>query len=271
MGELPVSVIIIARNAEKTIEACLDSVRRNNPAEIIVVDGNSKDRTVEIARSYTERIFSDGGRGMGYASQLGTEKATREYVAYIDSDVILTEGALSTMLAEFKGSGFTAISAQQFPEAKRLNYWEWAADKRGRYSKSRRREGYLGMLACLFSRETILKYGFDTAERHLHDIDLEMRLRRDGHEFGVSSAIVHHHHRFDFKSFVKYRFLEGKVCVRYIRKWGPWHIRFWPPLYTPYWLGFCLIKKPRLIPYVVVDGIVQTAGMVKGLFELRRG
>ena len=62
MGVLPISVIVPAKNAESTIEECLISVQRNNPAEIIVVDGNSSDRTVEIARRYTEEIYSDEGR-----------------------------------------------------------------------------------------------------------------------------------------------------------------------------------------------------------------
>jgi glycosyltransferase involved in cell wall biosynthesis len=269
MDRLPVSVVVIARNAEKTMRESLYSIKQSNPAEIVVVDGNSHDRTVEIARGYTDRIYSDEGRGMGYASQLGTERATQEYVAYIDSDVVIEEGALATMLNEFRSSDVVAISALQFPEKKDLNYWEWAADERGKYSKARRREAYLGMLACLFRRETILKYGFDTTERYLHDIDLEMRLRKDGHRFGISTAIAHHHHRFTFRSFVRYRFFEGKVADRYIKKWGPWHIRFWPPLYSFYWLGFCLMRgKFRLLPYVVVDGTVQTAGMVKGFFEL---
>jgi glycosyltransferase involved in cell wall biosynthesis len=269
MEVLPISVITITRNNERTIEDCLISIQRNNPAEIIVVDGNSSDRTVEIARKYTERIYSDGGRRMCYASQLGTEQATQEYVAYVDADVVLTEVALATMLAELQGSDSIVISAKQLLGIKHPSYWEWASYQHGQLSVSRRTQGYLGTLACLFRRETMLKIGFDTSEKYLHDLDLELRLRREGHKLGVSSAIVYHHHRENLRSFAKYRFLLGKVAARYIRKWGPWHVRFWPPLYTLYWLGFCLIKgKPKLIPYFVVNGTVLTAGMVKGFFEL---
>jgi SAM-dependent methyltransferase len=80
---------------------------------------------------------------------------------------------------------------------------------------------------------------------------------------------MYHLHSFTFKSFVRYRFFEGKVIDRYIKKWGPWHIRFWPPLYNLYWMGFCIFRgKFKLLPYIVVDGTVQTAGMVKGCFEM---
>jgi len=62
---LPISVIIVAKNAESTIEECLDSVRRNNPAEIIVVDGLSTDKTVSLSRLDLPcgiRLFAPGYR-----------------------------------------------------------------------------------------------------------------------------------------------------------------------------------------------------------------
>ena len=268
-SKLPISVVTITRNAEKTLENTLNSIKANNPAEMIVVDGNSTDQTIEIARKYTNLIYLDDGRGMGYASQLGTEKATQEFVAYIDGDVVIPEDSLITMLMEFKDSDFIAVSAQQFPPSMHLTYWEWAADQRGKLSMARRPEGFLGTMACIFRRETILKYKFDTVEKHLHDSDLEMRIRRDGHKFGVSSAKVYHLHHFSFQGFVHYRYFEGKVAVRYINRWGLFHIRFWPPLYNLYWLGYCSSRgKFKLLPYIIVDGTAQTAGMVKGFFEM---
>lgn len=273
MEALPVSVIIIARNAESTIEECLDSVQRNNPAEIIVVDGVSSDRTVEIARGYTEGVYSDSGRAKAYARQLGAEQATQEYIAYVDADVVLTEGCLATMLAELQGADFIAISARQLlPSAKRPNYWEWANYQHHRYgSNLRPPRDYLGLAACLFRRETILKYGFDISGRmrDVDDLDLALRLRREGYKFGISSASVYHNHREDFKGFVRYRFFLGKVYVQYIRRWGPWHTGVWVPIVMLYWLGFCLVKgKLKLIPYFAVNGVVRTAGMVKGFAEL---
>jgi glycosyltransferase involved in cell wall biosynthesis len=269
MGNLPISVIIVARNAEKTIEECLKSVQRDEPAEIILVDGNSTDSTVEIARRYTELIFSDGGRGLNYAHQLGAEQTTQENIAYVDSDVILTDGALATMLAEFRGSGYISMLAREAPNREFSHYWEWAQYQHNQF---RNLEGHLGTLASLFKRETILKYGFDLSERDLDDADLELRLKAEGYKFGVSSALYYHQYRVNLKSLVRYRFFLGRVGARYIRKYGPWHTGFWAPLHMCYWLGVCLIKgKPKLIPYFMVVGMAQTAGMVKGFFELVGG
>lgn len=269
-GKLPISVVTITRNVEKTLEATLTSIQANCPTEMIIVDGNSTDKTVEIAQKYTNLIYSDGGRGMGYASQLGTEKATQEFIAYIDADVTVPEGTLATMLSDLTKSHFIAVSAYDFPPPGHLTYWEWAASERSKLSKARRPEGFLNTLTCLFRRETIMKYGFDTVEKYLHDVDLEMRLRKDGNEFGVSAIGVYHLHHFTFMGFVRYRCFEGKVIDRYIKKWGPWHIRFWPPLYNAYWLGFCIFKgKFKLLPYIIVDDLAQSVGMIKGFFEMK--
>jgi glycosyltransferase involved in cell wall biosynthesis len=266
MEKPPISVIIVAKNAESTIEECLDSVRRNNPAEIIVVDGNSSDKTVEIARKYTDRIYSDEGKGLSYARQLGAEQATLEYIAYVDSDVVLTEGALATMFAEVQGSECVSVRAREGTDGKFASYWELAQYQ---HNQLRNVENRLGTLASLFRKEIILKYGFDLSERPLDDVDLEIRLARDGYKFGTSSALYYNRYRADLKSLVKYRFFLGGVAVRYIRKYGPWHAGFWPPVATLYWLAICLIKgKPKLIPYFVVDGFAKTGGMVKGFFEL---
>lgn len=275
MESLPISVIIITKNAETSIEECLRAVESNNPAEIIIVDGNSSDRTVEIARRYTPRIYSDEGRGgRSYARQLGAEKATQEYIAYIDSDaILLTDKALATMLAEFQGSDYIHIAAQLAPGMKCATYWEWAQYQHNLLHQAifSSKRG-VGLTAGLFRRETILKYGFDLAYGGvMDDMALELRLRRDGYKFGTSSAQIYPRFRTDLKSLIRHWFFQGKTASWYIRRYGIWHARLWPPLGVFYWLGFCLIKgKLKLIPFEIIDGAARTAGMVKGFFELLR-
>ena len=64
---IELSVVIPVRNAEELIEECLASVVAAEPSEIIVVDGCSTDRTLDIVGRYGVRVLSDGGRGVAVA------------------------------------------------------------------------------------------------------------------------------------------------------------------------------------------------------------
>lgn len=56
----PISVQIITLNEEANIRACLETVLANEPAEIVVIDGGSTDRTVEIARELGVTVLTPG-------------------------------------------------------------------------------------------------------------------------------------------------------------------------------------------------------------------
>ena len=50
MTKLLVSAMVCVKNGEAIVDDCLESIRSNSPAEIVVLDGKSTDRTQEIAR-----------------------------------------------------------------------------------------------------------------------------------------------------------------------------------------------------------------------------
>ena len=266
MGKLPISVIIPVKNMESTIEECLASVRVNAPSEIIVVDGNSSDGTLAIARRYTDHIYSDEGGGPAYAHQLGAEHATQEYIAYVDADIVLPEGTLSTMLAELKASGYANIQAKLLASS-RLTYWERAEAKRVQIFQARKAGG---LCAGLLRRDTVLKVKFDPLIRlYGDDYDFLSRLKKAGYKLGNSSAFVYHHHRTDLKSITKQMFIYGRSSVYMMRKYGIWHAGLWRPLVALNWLVICFVKgRPDLIPYFVLGGVVETAGMARGFTEL---
>ena len=62
MKEPLVTVVIPTRNSEKTLGDCLDSVSRQSyrNVEIMVVDNDSSDGTREVAKRYTDMVFTMG-------------------------------------------------------------------------------------------------------------------------------------------------------------------------------------------------------------------
>lgn len=91
MAERPytLSVIVITKNEEDRIGGCLDSVE-NLADEIILLDSGSTDKTVEIARRYTDKVYVTDWPGYGPQKQRALEKAACEWVLSIDADEALT-------------------------------------------------------------------------------------------------------------------------------------------------------------------------------------
>ena len=81
---VPISIVIIAKNEESNIKDCLESVRWAR--EIVVVDGFSSDRTVEIAKRYTDRIFLREMDLEGRHRNFAYSKATQEWILSLDAD-----------------------------------------------------------------------------------------------------------------------------------------------------------------------------------------
>lgn len=91
---LALSLIIPAYNEEQHLKACLDSVAHQTvlPAEVIVVDNNSTDGTVKIAKRYPfVRVISEKQQGIVYARNAGFNAAKYQLIGRIDSDSILPE------------------------------------------------------------------------------------------------------------------------------------------------------------------------------------
>ena len=85
-----VSVVIVCLNSEKTIGKTLQSISyQNYPKsflEVLVIDGGSTDRTIDIVKSYGYNIVKNKQKGFVEGKYIGFRRAKGEYLLYIDSD-----------------------------------------------------------------------------------------------------------------------------------------------------------------------------------------
>lgn len=88
---IEISLCMIVKDEEKTLARCLDSVK-DLVDEIIIVDTGSVDRTIEIAKQYTDQIFSFPWiDDFAAARNFSFLKATKEYILWLDADDVLLE------------------------------------------------------------------------------------------------------------------------------------------------------------------------------------
>lgn len=107
---MKLSVIIITKNEEEMIKDCLESVRQLAD-EIIIVDSGSKDKTLEIAKKYTDRIFTYKNGSFSDWRNFGLKKAKGDWVLYIDAD----ERVTASLRDEIKNAKSKNINAYAIP------------------------------------------------------------------------------------------------------------------------------------------------------------
>ncbi|RWK01871.1 MAG: glycosyltransferase family 2 protein [Mesorhizobium sp.] len=106
-----VSFVIAAYNAEATLDRAIASAlaQRDVTIEVVVVDDQSRDRTLDVARAYPEDIVKvvalPANRGPGGARNAGLDLARGRWVAVLDSDDAVLPGRLAAMIARAEKAG----------------------------------------------------------------------------------------------------------------------------------------------------------------------
>jgi len=102
-----ISILIPTLNSENVLEDCLKSITKQNypkdKIEIIIADGGSTDRTLDIAKKYGARIYENPLRTGEAGKAVALRYARNEIIAFIDSDNILPQSDwLKKMVEPFK-------------------------------------------------------------------------------------------------------------------------------------------------------------------------
>src|ERR1017187_2222686 len=100
------SIIIPTLNEEKYLPKLLNSIALQDfqgKIEVIVVDGNSEDHTIEVAKRFKYKlsdlsILSLPKRGIGYQRNRGADKAKYKYLLFLDADIILPRHFLTRLV-----------------------------------------------------------------------------------------------------------------------------------------------------------------------------
>lgn len=109
---MKVSVVVLAHNEEKYIEKCLQSLidQEEKPDEIIVVDNNSKDKTVEICKKFPVRIVREKTPGIIAARNKGFNSALHDIIARCDADSIAPSDWIKKIKENFNINNISALS-----------------------------------------------------------------------------------------------------------------------------------------------------------------
>ncbi|MBR7033787.1 MAG: glycosyltransferase family 2 protein [Clostridia bacterium] len=262
-----VSAMIVVRNEENRIAKCIDSLlRQDYPVdryEIIVVDGESTDGTLDVVKERIEsaketgpvpevRIVCNPKKILASGWNIGIKESRGEFVvrpdahAYVDSDFISksVETIFSADDADCVGGQMITVcesgKGQLIMEA--LSSPFGVGGSRFRYSK---KPGYVDTVAYgLYRRSVFDRIGFfnETLLR-TQDNDLHRRMRDAGMKFYLNPDIRSYYYSRDtFGKLIKQQFNNGKwTMINFLLRPGKMSLRHFIPL------GFVLAVLATLI------------------------
>jgi len=126
-----VSVIVPTLNCDKALKVCLESVKKQDypgKVEIVIADGGSTDKTLEVARKFTNKIFKNKLKTGEAGKSVGVKKAKNDIIALVDSDNILpSKDWLKKMVKPFEEKDIIASEPIRFTYRKSdkamTRYW----------------------------------------------------------------------------------------------------------------------------------------------------
>ncbi|MFB2772958.1 glycosyltransferase [Pelatocladus sp. BLCC-F211] len=110
-----ISIVIPAYNSEKTIKYAIESVLKQtlNDFELIIINDGSTDSTLEVISQFKDpriKVFSFENAGGNVSRNRGLERATAEFVSFLDADDIWTSDKLESQLHALKENPQAAVA-----------------------------------------------------------------------------------------------------------------------------------------------------------------
>jgi len=257
MSKPKVSVVIPVKNEADKIEHCLEAVHAQSlkPYEVIVVDGQSGDETIQKIRKFPVKILHEDHHTRGGARQVGVEGSSGEYVAFTDASCIPNRKWLESLTKEFNpgvaGVGGPTVYLDEDFWATSVNlafstFLGSASSVQGRYFKEKRTVRSIPGGNSIYRRADILKIGGFNTGFVSEDSELNRRLLKQGKLVYTPEAVVWRRQNRSLRNFATQIYRWGRLKAT-----TPiFSLQLIPPLVAPLVL-ISLAFTPWIVPSLV--------------------
>ncbi len=188
-----ISAIILTKNAEAVIADCIDSVSFCD--EVMVIDDNSLDRTVAIAKMLKATVYSYVNESFAKKRNLGFKKAKGKWMLYIDADERLSTDLIAAIqkIIDSRRNEYVAYRLQrknfylgnhEWPQIEKLErlfkksaFVEWY----GNLHESPRVEGEIGDITTGYIKHYTHQDVGTMLDKTIQWSKIEAQLRFDAH------------------------------------------------------------------------------------------
>lgn len=261
---MKLSVVICVKNEEKRIRACIETVLSNNPEEIILVDGGSKDETVKIAESYQNiKVIISKNSNLTRDRQLGIDNSTNDFVALVDADHRLRPNDLKSLMADMQKYGFDIVQSGLKSHVSN-GFWVSAEDQSWQLIQNvPGRRDMIGTAPAIYNKCVFNFAKFDDyITKTIDDTDFSYRLsKHKGIKMGIGDTVISQDHHSSFLDYIR-KFLwygkgDGEFCVKNPERTRSmlFHLAIRYPILHP--LKAIMRGKFKAVPFFICQGILR--------------
>lgn len=183
-----VSVLICSKNPGHTISEVLESVKKNCPLEIILIDANSTDGSREIAENYVDKIVTDPGSGLAVARNIGLREARGDYIFFCGPDNIIKPDTIKYLKDYLIKFDYVGVATQTRLKFKDQSFWTRCSNKRWELRFFEGQREVIGT-PYLFKTSVLKEYKYSNEMMYSDDSDLCKRITESGLKVGYSDVI----------------------------------------------------------------------------------
>lgn len=299
------TVAIIARNEEKSLPQLLESLKKQDykePYDLLLVDGMSKDRTVEIAKNYGCRVVVQKKLGISNARNLCWQRAKGDVVVYLEADHYVDPDFLRKIAATVKDKKVLCARWERAITEEK----NWIQKALGVQVELATRRQKAWEFPTIFRKQFFKKFGgYDETVGFAEDRELPMRIKKKGHNYKtvlIKGTVVYAKPVDSLEKLYKEGRWYGRNIFEYFGKTRDWVTLFGLFVYAsivpafvlgfvvwPIWLiflaslgvlflyslqGFLITGNPYgflMIPVNIVRGFGEFVGLLESAIVKNRG
>jgi tetratricopeptide (TPR) repeat protein len=196
-----ISLCMIVLNEEKWLENCLNSIKDLVDEMIIVVDTRSKDKSKEIAKKFTDKIYNfEWCDDFSKAHNFALSKATKKWVLNLDADEVIADidkEKIKKIIKLNKGDAFY-FNWRDYVNA--TGFYGWISSKGDKYKESNIAQGFYNSKVLRFFKNK-KQYFF---EGKIHETPYNSIIKSNGEIFDTD-IVMHHFGNLDKGKFIEKR------------------------------------------------------------------
>ncbi len=217
------SIIIPTLNEAGSIKEAISHLRKSKEVEIVVVDGGSRDNTIELARSLGARVLStDASKAV--QMNAGAAESTGDVLLFLHADTRLPDDFDTKIMAAVSQNGFCAgaFSLGINSEVRSLRFIERVANWRSRFFQLP-----YGDQALFVCRDLFYKIGGFPDFPIMEDFEFIRRLRRKGKIIILPESVCTSPRRYLNLGILKTWLLNQMIIVAYLLGISPVRLAHW--------------------------------------------